>query len=854
MLTTGLMVLGVGPVQATPAVKLLAQAGICFDPAHTPLAEALNPYSLTAQLQQGISQHLHRPLQDVRCWPEDWARQAVLAPQRNALRRLAELELLSVPLWGVQAQGLGRFLPLWREALTDLPLNWGCLWLLPDPQAYLGEVMQRWRLTPNQAALFWLAEMLETERHSRVWPRILLPLDAFCADPARYLPMLASRLGWPPGLWQPVTAGLEAVLPADLPLVLPAWLTALYDHLASIAQDGGDLDPASWESLTAPLVQAQALYDRYVGDYYVLTSAQAQQMEQAQLQQTLATLQETHTQTLVSLQHQRQQTDVAQHHWLHALRLALNTSLHTVQGAEQQIERLHAALVAQQHTQTALQQELTRINGHWSRQFGDVAATLTWHQQEHTRLRLEARQNQAQAEHYRQELQCLQGSKAWRLITWYRQVLGNRLRRWLTPARLRMPEAGNRSGAEAAPVDVRPTPAAGLPVAPSPPMVEQAPVAGPPPVPRTALRVLVIDEYIPMPDRDSGSLRAWEILKILRALDCQVTWAAHKPVLPGPYTERLEQLGIQCLHQQNAPDLSAWLHQSAVQFDVAILSRAPVAELYLGLIRRRFPQALLIFDTVDLYFVREARAAHLRGQAPGFEEHRRRLVEVATARFADVTWVVSEADRAQLLAQDTTIQTEVVSNIVLPALTPLPFAARSGIAFLGGYWHQPNVDAVLYYLQEIHPLVREQLPGVVCYILGSHPTAAILAQAREDVIVTGYLPDLEPCFAALRVFVAPLRYGSGVKGKINTSLSFGVPVVTTAVGAEGMTLRDGVEALLADGPADFARAVVRLYQDEGLWQQLRQAGAALLNQRFSPAQAQRAIAATLERVPYFQQH
>jgi len=85
-----------------------------------------------------------------------------------------------------------------------------------------------------------------------------------------------------------------------------------------------------------------------------------------------------------------------------------------------------------------------------------------------------------------------------------------------------------------------------------------------------------------------------------------------------------------------------------------------------------------------------------------------------------------------------------------------------------------------------------------------------------------------------RVFVAPIRFGAGVKGKIGEALSYGLPVVTTNIGAEGMSLRDGEEALIADSPQDFAAAVLRAYRDEALWRRLSERGHAHVRQHFSP--------------------
>ena len=123
-----------------------------------------------------------------------------------------------------------------------------------------------------------------------------------------------------------------------------------------------------------------------------------------------------------------------------------------------------------------------------------------------------------------------------------------------------------------------------------------------------------------------------------------------------------------------------------------------------------------------------------------------------------------------------------------------------------------------YFVKEILPLIRQDIPGVVFYMVGSHITETVQALASQDVVAVGYVPDLTPYLDGCRVFVAPLRYGAGMKGKIGQSMGFGLPVVTTSIGAEGMGLIDGEHILIADSPAAFARAVVRLYTDDLLWE------------------------------------
>jgi glycosyltransferase involved in cell wall biosynthesis len=149
-----------------------------------------------------------------------------------------------------------------------------------------------------------------------------------------------------------------------------------------------------------------------------------------------------------------------------------------------------------------------------------------------------------------------------------------------------------------------------------------------------------------------------------------------------------------------------------------------------------------------------------------------------------------------------------------------PFGPRRNILFIGGFRHPPNEDAVIYFVEEVLPLVRSELPGVQFLIVGSHVPPSILKLASADVIVLGYVQDVEPIFDSCRVSVAPIRYGAGVKGKVTQSLAWGLPAVATPVAVEGSQMVDGAHLMIASDPASFARRVVEVYENEELWTRL----------------------------------
>ncbi len=339
-------------------------------------------------------------------------------------------------------------------------------------------------------------------------------------------------------------------------------------------------------------------------------------------------------------------------------------------------------------------------------------------------------------------------------------------------------------------------------------------------------RVLVLDACTPTPDRDSGSVRMLALLALLREEGCSVAFFPENRAHDGAYTEAIQQLGVEAWWHPYIGDVPAWFAKHGAGLDLVIASRHYVLSPLLPLIRSHARRAHLVFDTVDLHHLREQRAAEVSGDAATRRTAARtRRMELGLIGQADTTWVVSSMEQALLAGELPQARVEVVSNIHEVHGPGLPWAQRSGLLFVGSYRHPPNVDAALWLAQEIFPLVRAQLPDAVLHLVGADaPDDIVALGALPGVKFHGYVPDLLPLLEGARVGVAPLRYGAGVKGKVNQSLAHGQPMVATVCAVEGMHLVDGQDVLVADDASAFAQAVVRLYRDQALWQQLAEGG------------------------------
>ena len=362
---------------------------------------------------------------------------------------------------------------------------------------------------------------------------------------------------------------------------------------------------------------------------------------------------------------------------------------------------------------------------------------------------------------------------------------------------------------------------------------------------RRGQRILVMDHMVPHHDHDSGSVRMMALLRMLMELGHRVTFLPDNLAGIEPYATELQQLGIELLY---GPSEFGYVERHGHEFDIAILCRAHFARQYLpGLVAAR-PRPFIIFDTIDLHYLREQRLAELE-QDPGLmrSAERTRDVELGVMRASNMVWVTSTHE-AELLRTDATLPPiEIVPNIHTVRTQVPGFRARRDMLFIGGFRHAPNEDAVHYFVKDIWPLIKAALPEARFNIVGSHTPPSVLRLASPDVIVHGYVPDIEPIFDSCRLSVAPLRYGAGVKGKITQSLAWGLPAVATPLAAEGMHLVDKEQIMIASSPQEFADRVVAVYRDESLWRRLSDGGRRHVQKHLSYEAVRATVSAMLAR-------
>lgn len=362
-------------------------------------------------------------------------------------------------------------------------------------------------------------------------------------------------------------------------------------------------------------------------------------------------------------------------------------------------------------------------------------------------------------------------------------------------------------------------------------------------------RLLIVDECTPTPDKDAGSVTAFFFMKILSDLGYQITFIpSSNYLMMEKYTIDLQRFGIECLYAPYVNDVNKHLSERGPLYDIVLLYRANCANRYIDNVKKYCKNAFVIFDTVDLHYLRLERQALLeKSEKLKQEACKYKEIELSVINVADATIVLS-AEEKRILDKEIGDNSKIHE---IPLILDVPgckngYENRAGIVFVGGFTHMPNVDAIIYFIEKIYPIIKSQIMDIVFYVVGSNaPKEIIKYNNDKDIEILGYVEELDDILNRCKLSVVPVRYGAGIKGKIGTSLSYGLPVVSTSVGAEGMGLANGHDVLIEDQPAEFADAVVRLYNDKVLWEKLSKRGLRFVNNKYSENMGTKKIEALL---------
>lgn len=339
--------------------------------------------------------------------------------------------------------------------------------------------------------------------------------------------------------------------------------------------------------------------------------------------------------------------------------------------------------------------------------------------------------------------------------------------------------------------------------------------------------IVVIDHYIPTPDKDAGSRSMMHIIRILADCGMSVKFWPHNGWYDQNYGPRLEQMGVEILWGDGQEGgFARWVQNYGSYVDYFFLSRPDVAIHYIKSIRRH-SKAKILYYGHDVHHLRMAAERRTLGRGVGATREEARMTDLEREIWGAVE-VIYYPSASEVEYVERHLKASAVRHYVrvLPVFGFEDFpenpgenlGERSGILFVAGFGHPPNRDAALWLVRVVMPLVWAEHQDAQLYLVGSNPSQEITALKSPRVCVTGHVSDdeLSVFYKNARVAVAPLRFGAGVKGKVVEAMRYGVPVVTTSVGLQGLEgIGDAVRD--SDDPENLATDIVRLLRDDSHW-------------------------------------
>ena len=330
--------------------------------------------------------------------------------------------------------------------------------------------------------------------------------------------------------------------------------------------------------------------------------------------------------------------------------------------------------------------------------------------------------------------------------------------------------------------------------------------------------LLMVDHYVPQYDKDAGSRTVFQYLKMFVKMGYNVKFIGDNFYKHEPYTTVLQQMGIEVLYgPYYANNWKTWIKENAKHIQYVFLNRPHISVKYIDFIREH-TNARIIYYGHDLHFLREMRRYELEGDKKALQDSADwKEKELKLMRQADVVYYPSQVEADAIRSIDSNIPVKAIVAYIFDDVVKesYDYKNRKDIMFVGGFTHTPNVDAVLWFVKEVFPNVLKQNPSIKFYIMGSNPNEKILALASENIIVKGFVTDeeLEWHYKNCRMSIVPLRYGAGIKGKVVEAMKYGIPVITTSVGAEGII---GAEHILCieDDALELSNKIVDLYSNK----------------------------------------
>lgn len=351
-------------------------------------------------------------------------------------------------------------------------------------------------------------------------------------------------------------------------------------------------------------------------------------------------------------------------------------------------------------------------------------------------------------------------------------------------------------------------------------------------------KLLIIGHTYPEPSTTAAGGRMMQLIQFFTGSNYEITFVS--TASKGEKSANLIAQNIATknikLNDSTFDDFVKELNPTVVMFD-----RFITEEQFGWRVSENCPQALKILDTEDLHFLRNARKEAIKKNKPVseanlFSDSSKR--ELASILRCDLSLIISEYE-IELLRNTFKISSDIL--FYLPLLTDantefkntVSFTERENFLAIGNLLHPPNVDSVLQ-LKKLWPKVKKQIPSAELHVYGAYAPQQILQlnNKKEGFIVKGWAEDVKEIMNNYRVQLAPIRFGAGLKGKLFDAMQFGLPSITTEVGAEGLNGNLAFGGIITTSDEYFITKAVELYSDENAWQNAQENGFRIIKKRF----------------------
>ena len=347
--------------------------------------------------------------------------------------------------------------------------------------------------------------------------------------------------------------------------------------------------------------------------------------------------------------------------------------------------------------------------------------------------------------------------------------------------------------------------------------------------------LVIIGTVFPEPNSTAAGKRMLQLIEYFQEENYRISFLSAASISENSFdlnSKKIETHFIK-LNDSSFEKLIAELNPEIVVFD-----RFATEEQFGWKVTETCPNAMKILDTEDLHFLRKARETVFKQNRELEENDLLNDIfkrEIASILRCDLSLIISEFEM-DLLTEKFKIDKQILCYLPLfaeikPSSTT--FSERKNFISIGNFLHEPNWQTVLK-LKKIWPKIREKLPETELHIYGAYATekALQLHNEKEGFLIKGRAKNVEEVFSESRVLLAPIPFGAGIKGKLLESLQFGLPNVTSTIGAEGMHGNLPWNGFICDDENDFVEKSVLLYENESEWLKAQKNGFKIIEKRF----------------------